>query len=77
LFFPGSTLKKVIDYYWNKLTEGGEESQCGWLKDRFAVSWQIVPAILGKLMSDPSKSERVMNAILQMKKFEIEKLINV
>lgn len=69
--------QKEIDYYWNKLTEGGEESQCGWLKDKFGVSWQIVPAILGKLMSDPSKSERVMNAFLQMKKFEIEKLVNV
>ena len=77
MFVSGNMLKKVIDYYWNKLTEGGEESQCGWLKDKFGVSWQIVPAILGKLMSDPSKSERVMNAFLQMKKFEIEKLINV
>lgn len=69
--------QEEIDYYWNKLTEGGEESQCGWLKDRFGVSWQIVPTILGKLMSDPSKSERVINAFLQMKKFEIEKLVNV
>lgn len=65
-----------IDYYWSKLTEGGEESQCGWLKDRFGVSWQIVPKVLGELMSDPSKSERVVNAFMQMKKFDIEKLIN-
>lgn len=65
-----------IDFYWAKLTLGGQESMCGWLKDKFGVSWQIVPAILGKLMSDPSKSERVINAFLQMKKFEIEKLIN-
>lgn len=65
-----------IDYYWEKLTEGGQESQCGWLKDKFGVSWQIVPTILGKLMSDSSKSHRVINAFLQMKKFEIEKLVN-
>lgn len=68
--------QKEIDYYWNRLTEGGEESQCGWLKDQFGVSWQIIPSILGKLMSDPSKSQRVINAFLQMKKFDIEKLVN-
>ena len=65
-----------IDYYWDKLTDGGEESQCGWLKDKFGVSWQIVPAILGKLMSDPSRSQRVIHAFMQMKKFDIEKLVN-
>jgi predicted 3-demethylubiquinone-9 3-methyltransferase (glyoxalase superfamily) len=64
-----------IDYYWSKLTEGGEESQCGWLKDRFGVSWQIVPAILSSLMSDPSRSERVIQAFLKMKKFNIEQLL--
>ncbi len=64
-----------IDYYWSKLTEGGQESQCGWLKDKFGVSWQIVPTILGKLMSDPTKSQRVMAAFMQMKKFDIEKLL--
>jgi predicted 3-demethylubiquinone-9 3-methyltransferase (glyoxalase superfamily) len=68
--------QEEIDYYWSRLTEGGEEVQCGWLKDRFGVSWQIVPAILGELMSDPVRSERVTRAFLQMKKFEIEKLIN-
>ena len=68
--------QEEIDYYWDKLTEGGEEIQCGWLKDRFGVSWQIVPVILSELMSDPSKSERVTNALLQMKKFDIEKLVN-
>jgi len=67
--------QEEIDYYWDKLTDGGEEIQCGWLKDRFGVSWQIVPVILYKLMSDPSRSERVTKAFLQMKKFEIEKLI--
>lgn len=65
-----------IDYYWSKLTEGGQESQCGWLKDKFGVSWQIVPTILGKLMSDPTKSQRVMTAFMQMKKFDIEKLMS-
>jgi predicted 3-demethylubiquinone-9 3-methyltransferase (glyoxalase superfamily) len=68
--------QEEIDYYWNKLSEGGSEWQCGWLKDKFGVSWQIVPAILGSLMSDPSKSERVVNAFMQMKKFDIEKLVN-
>jgi predicted 3-demethylubiquinone-9 3-methyltransferase (glyoxalase superfamily) len=68
--------QEEIDYYWNKLTKEGEESQCGWLKDQFGVSWQIVPAVLRSLMNDPSKSERVINAFLQMKKFEIAKLIN-
>ena len=65
-----------IDYFWNKLTEQGQESRCGWLKDKFGVSWQIVPTILGKLMSDPSKSGRVMQAFMQMKKFDIEKSMN-
>jgi predicted 3-demethylubiquinone-9 3-methyltransferase (glyoxalase superfamily) len=68
--------QQEIDYFWNKLTEQGEEVQCGWLKDKFGVSWQIVPTILEKLMSDPSKSERVIKAFMQMKKFEIDKLIN-
>jgi predicted 3-demethylubiquinone-9 3-methyltransferase (glyoxalase superfamily) len=68
--------QEEIDYFWNKLTEGGEESQCGWLKDKFGVSWQIVPAVLGELMSDPERSERVVQAFMKMKKFDIEKLLN-
>ncbi len=69
--------QEEIDYYWNKLTaDGGQESMCGWLKDKFGVSWQIVPTILGKLMTDPERAPRVMQAFLQMKKFDIEKLIN-
>ena len=68
--------QEEIDFYWEKLGDGGIYNQCGWLDDKFGVSWQIVPAILGKLMADPEKSERVMQAFLQMKKFEIEKLIN-
>lgn len=67
--------QKEIDYFWNKLTEGGEESQCGWLKDRFGVSWQIVPSVLENLMNDPARSKRVVDAFLKMKKFEIEKLV--
>ncbi len=74
-FVVSCQTQEEIDYYWDKLTLGGEESQCGWLKDKFGVSWQIVPSILASLMSDPSKSERVINAFMQMKKFEIEKLI--
>ena len=67
--------QKEIDDYWSKLTKGGEESQCGWLKDKYGISWQIVPAILPKLMTDPARAGRVTNALLQMKKFDIEKLL--
>lgn len=67
--------QKEIDYYWERLTEGGRESMCGWLEDKFGVSWQIVPAILGKLMSDPEKGPKVMQAFLKMKKFDIEALL--
>jgi len=67
-----------IDYYWGKLTEGGDEAsqQCGWLKDKFGVSWQIVPAELGELLNDPDqeRSGRVMQAMLQMKKMDLEVL---
>jgi predicted 3-demethylubiquinone-9 3-methyltransferase (glyoxalase superfamily) len=69
--------QEEIDYYWNKLTEGGAESMCGWLKDQFGISWQIVPTILGQLMSDPEKAPRVIQAFMQMKKFDIEKLKQV
>lgn len=65
-----------IDFYWNNLSKGGSEGQCGWLKDKFGVSWQIIPEVLEKLMNDPSKTERVVNAFLKMKKFEIDKLVN-
>ncbi len=67
--------QEEIDHYWNRLSEGGREDMCGWLKDKFGVSWQIVPTVLGKLMSDPEKAPRVMNAFLQMRKFDIEKLL--
>jgi predicted 3-demethylubiquinone-9 3-methyltransferase (glyoxalase superfamily) len=68
--------QEEIDHYWDKLGEGGIYNQCGWLDDKFGVSWQIVPAILGKLMSDSERSQRVIAAFMQMKKFDIEKLIN-
>ena len=67
--------QEEIDTYWKKLTDGGEESMCGWLKDKYGVSWQIVPAILGQMMSDPGKSQRVMEAFLKMKKFDINTLL--
>lgn len=65
-----------IDTYWAQLTEGGEESRCGWLKDRFGVSWQIIPSVIGGLMTEPEKAQRVMAAVMQMKKLDIEQLIN-
>lgn len=68
--------QEEIDHYWNKLTEGGEESMCGWLKDQFGVSWQIIPSVLGSLMSDPEKGTRVAQAFMKMKKFDIEALVN-
>jgi predicted 3-demethylubiquinone-9 3-methyltransferase (glyoxalase superfamily) len=67
--------QEEIDYYWEKLSEGGSESQCGWLKDRFGLSWQVVPSILKELMADPSRSERVIKAFMKMKKFDIAEII--
>jgi predicted 3-demethylubiquinone-9 3-methyltransferase (glyoxalase superfamily) len=64
-----------IDHFWEKLTEGGQESRCGWLKDKFGVSWQIIPSILGKLMGDPQKAGKVFPVMQQMKKLNIEKLV--
>lgn len=65
-----------IDHYWEKLGEGGKYSKCGWLDDKFGVSWQIVPTILGELMSNPEKSQKVVEAFMKMTKFDINKLIN-
>ncbi len=67
--------QQEIDYYWEKLSEGGEESMCGWLKDKFGVSWQIVPKILAELMTDQEKAPKVIAVFSQMRKFEIDKLI--
>jgi predicted 3-demethylubiquinone-9 3-methyltransferase (glyoxalase superfamily) len=68
--------QKEVDWFWEKLSEGGEKSQCGWLKDKYGLSWQIVPTVIPKFMSDsnPVKSQRVMNAVLKMNKIEIEVL---
>ena len=66
--------QEEVDHYWEKLGEGGQYDQCGWLRDKFGLSWQIVPTILGELMSDPRKSNRVMQALMQMKKLDIEGL---
>lgn len=65
-----------IDYYWEKLGEGGSYSKCGWLDDKFGMSWQIVPSVLSKLMSDPEKAPRVIEAFMQMSKFDIAALEN-
>jgi predicted 3-demethylubiquinone-9 3-methyltransferase (glyoxalase superfamily) len=66
--------QEEIDKFWETLSEGGQKSQCGWLKDRYGLSWQIVPTILDKLMKDPEKSKRVMGALLQMTKLDIKTL---
>jgi predicted 3-demethylubiquinone-9 3-methyltransferase (glyoxalase superfamily) len=65
-----------VDAFWSKLSEGGEEGPCGWLKDRYGVSWQIVPTALPELLADPDpeRSQRVMRAMLEMKKIEIDAL---
>ena len=70
--------QEEIDYYWNKLTaDGGSESMCGWLKDKYGVSWQVVPTVLPKLLSNPDKAQKVMQAFMKMKKFNIATLENV
>jgi predicted 3-demethylubiquinone-9 3-methyltransferase (glyoxalase superfamily) len=68
--------QEEIDHYWQKLGEDGRYDQCGWLQDKFGVSWQIVPSILGKLMSDPEKSPRVIAAFMKMTKFNIQQLLD-
>jgi len=69
--------QEEIDYYWNKLTaDGGKESMCGWCADKFGISWQVIPSILGELMSQPGKAQKVVQAFLKMKKFDIETLKN-
>jgi predicted 3-demethylubiquinone-9 3-methyltransferase (glyoxalase superfamily) len=71
--------QKEVDYYWDKLSEGGDENAqvCGWLKDKYGVSWQIVPTILGEMLQDKDtkKSQRVMKALLQMHKLDVDALV--
>ncbi|MEP7230405.1 MAG: VOC family protein [Ginsengibacter sp.] len=67
--------QEEIDFYWNNLTaDGGSEGNCGWLKDKFGVSWQVVPTILPKLLSNPARAQNVIQAFMKMKKFDIETL---
>jgi len=76
-FVVGCETQEEIDYYWDQLTaNGGQESMCGWLKDKFGLSWQITPVIMGKLMSgaDKKKSGAAMRAMMQMKKLDIRTL---
>lgn len=77
-FVVNCETQEEVDYYWEKLSEGGDESSqmCGWLKDKFGVSWQIVPIIVTRLLQgkDAEKSQRVMQAVLQMKKIDVEAL---
>jgi predicted 3-demethylubiquinone-9 3-methyltransferase (glyoxalase superfamily) len=77
-FQIGCKTQEELDYFWEELSEGGDEKaqQCGWLKDRYGVSWQVVPTVLPEMVndSDYEKSQRVMKAMLQMKKIDIEEL---
>jgi predicted 3-demethylubiquinone-9 3-methyltransferase (glyoxalase superfamily) len=75
-FVVNCDTQEEIDHYWSKLTEGGEESRCGWLKDKFGVSWQIVPSNMGELMSDPERAQRVVKAFMGMRKLDMEILNN-
>ena len=69
--------QQEIDHYWKSLTaDGGSEGNCGWLKDKFGVSWQVVPTVLKKLLSNPDKAQSVMQAYMKMKKFDIKTLEN-
>ena len=75
-FVVNCETQKEVDYFWGKLLAGGQESQCGWLKDKFGLSWQIVPTVLNDMLADPdpARSQRVMKAMLQMKKIDIPTL---
>jgi predicted 3-demethylubiquinone-9 3-methyltransferase (glyoxalase superfamily) len=75
-FVVNCETQEEIDEYWEKLSAGGEKSQCGWLKDKYGLSWQIVPAALGEMFKDKdgSKADRVMKALMEMDKLEIKKL---
>ena len=68
--------QEEVDYYWDKLSAGGQQQPCGWLKDKFGLSWQVNPGVLGEMLSDPdpAKSKRVMEAMLKMKKIDIAAL---
>jgi predicted 3-demethylubiquinone-9 3-methyltransferase (glyoxalase superfamily) len=75
-FFVNCETQQEVDELWEKLSEGGKKDRCGWLKDKYGLSWQIIPSVLGRLLQDkdPEKSKRVMQAMLQMDKIDIERL---
>jgi predicted 3-demethylubiquinone-9 3-methyltransferase (glyoxalase superfamily) len=76
-FFLSVETQEQVDYFWNKLTaDGGQESRCGWLKDKFGLSWQVIPTALGRYLSDPdrARADRVMQAMLKMQKIVIADL---
>jgi len=75
-FFVNCETQEEVDALWEKLSEGGQKSRCGWLKDKYGLSWQIIPSALGKMLGDkdPEKSRRVMKAMLQMDKIDVEGL---
>ena len=75
-FFINCETQEEVDYLWEKLSEGGSKSRCGWLKDKFGLSWQVIPSALGKLMGDPdrTKANRVMQAMMKMDKIDIKGL---
>ena len=66
--------QEEVDYYWNKLTDDGYEGQCGWLKDKYGVSWQIIPVVLNQLMGNPATAEKARSAFMKMRKFIIKDL---
>lgn len=68
--------QEEIDHYWNAFTKAGKESMCGWCQDQFGVWWQVIPSVLGELMGDPSKAQKVAAAFMKMKKFDIAALLN-
>ncbi len=75
-FIVNCETQTEIDHFWERLSDGGEKGQCGWLKDKFGLSWQIVPTALAEILQDedPAKTERVMSALLQMQKLDINAL---
>lgn len=75
-FVVNCETQEEVDEFWNRLSEGGQEVQCGWLKDKYGLSWQVVPTVLPELLKDkdPAKAKRVMEAMLQMKKIDIKTL---
>jgi len=75
-FVVNCKTQREVDEFWEKLSEGGKTNQCGWLQDKYGLSWQIVPTALGEMLQDkdPKKSQRVMKAMLQMTKIEIQRL---